>query len=451
MATIMNKGVRAKLTTPRAAIHSIIAPERKKIRAPHLSQLEAEDFRFRTITLNLFPAVCCSISELQELTNFMLDTFRKIVNSDIRYQQKMDNLPPFLALRDVCVKFSAAAIRKEDLIFGQLIDYKCYPYLRITLDNIDVAVFIVRCWCRRLGMAPHEYQVVKAVGPQGKKRFSGDTFPLDKSNPYMFKYLLRDKSVTAVRFGAAAEMINGPVDRNEDFYAIPGVRVSQKFGTQINVYTERNLSNLRRELQESEFERLRIMRSKTHAKAIARLEYDRARRRTIYAAITDSYYGRKRYVTCRKSHYASEVMHASCFDDVPLHNALERSKALAERLRPELVADVVGAEEILNVLQCLESKTQQAAAAVEAAAAAPPAVEAGAVDYYSFKTDNFKSRAQLMRYVGDEISFLKPDASLDDIRAADYSGVDVAKAFKLIAAVGNVSIDPQTKQITIKL
>ena len=92
MATIKNKGKKAKLTPPARAIHSIIVPLRKKNRAPSIAE---QDFANRTITLNLFPNVYCSISELQSTAKGILDLFRNITNNDIRYQQRSNALPSF--------------------------------------------------------------------------------------------------------------------------------------------------------------------------------------------------------------------------------------------------------------------------------------------------------------------------------------------------------------------
>ena len=68
MATIKNKGAKAKLTSPAQTIHSIIVPLRKKNSPPTIA---LQDFQNRTITVNLFPNVYCSVW-LYELT---LDNF----------------------------------------------------------------------------------------------------------------------------------------------------------------------------------------------------------------------------------------------------------------------------------------------------------------------------------------------------------------------------------------
>ena len=454
MATIKNKGIKGQLTSPACAIHSVIAPL-QKIRAPKLT---TQNFQFGTITLHLFPNICCSIWELKEFTQKMVDTFRKIVNSDIRYQQRKSNIPAFLGVRDVCVKFSAAAIRPEDIKFEQLVLYDCYPYLRITIDSIEVAVFIIRCWCRRLGLAPLHYSVVEEVKRNGKKELVANDYYLNKSNPYLFKELVRIKSVQAIKFGAAAEILTYQVDRKKDIWSIPTIRVSQKFGQQINVYTERNMKALAKELQEGQLQRLRVKRSRAHAAAVARLEYNKARRLATAAAITDSYYGRYRYKLSMNCHYYGEAQNARYLDDVQI-STLKRNKKIIERLRPDLMPDIVGAEELYREFRALESEleierskrveAEKALASAPAAPAAPAPVEEEE-HYYSYKTDAFRTRKQLKEYFGSEMSMIKTDNTPEKLQPKDFTGVEVSKAVELISAFAQVEVDPVTKQLSLK-
>ena len=206
MVTIKNKGIGPKLPSPARAITSIIVPFREKNRPP---QLAHQEFANRPITICLYPNYRCSIEELPAVALRLNKIWREITNHDIRYQQKRGNIPSFLGIRDLCVKTSYSGIRLERLTYNDLVNYDCYPYLRITLDSVRVATFIIRNWSARTAQIAHEYSVCEMVNGV----LSSHTFDLYKSNPYYFEQLAKLKNIHSIAFGASAEYKNASASK----------------------------------------------------------------------------------------------------------------------------------------------------------------------------------------------------------------------------------------------
>lgn len=279
MATIKNKNIRlAKLSKARV-ITSIIVPFREKNRAPKLA---AQDFRNSTISLFLFPGVYCSVSELPKTMHKLVEVFRSITNCDIRYQQKQDNLPSFLAVRDCCVRFSSPEVinvRPSD-VNPDVLDEIVWPYLRITIDNVQVAAFIIKSWCARIGAAPHVFEW--CFRKDGK--LFADSCDFFKCTPLYVERLCEDLNIETIQFGKAAKISTLPVDRNSDLYNIPGVRASQKFGTSLSIYSTRKLQRIREAQAKGTLERIRIGRNSRGA--IEAIEWRRAVNKQRYMAMT---------------------------------------------------------------------------------------------------------------------------------------------------------------------
>lgn len=123
MPIVKQKNIKAVTTNNARAITSIIVPLREKNRPP---QQSVQNFRNRTITMFLYPNVFCPISELPKTMHHIIQIWRNILNCNIRYQQKQDNLPSYLGVRDTCVKFSSPDI----------IDFSISPLPDVTQKGI---------------------------------------------------------------------------------------------------------------------------------------------------------------------------------------------------------------------------------------------------------------------------------------------------------------------------
>lgn len=447
MVTIKNKKTRAKLLTPAAAIHSINVPLRKKNRGPTIA---CQDFQNRTISVKLFANVVCSISELPETAAGILDIWRKITNNDIRYQQRCNNLPAFLGVRDLCVSCSSVALNENDVYFGVLADYNCYPYIRLLIDNVQVAVFIIMSWCRRTGQMPLTYSVTFV---NKKEQLRTTSYDLNKSNPYLFEKLIELKDVHSISFGGAAEIYCSPVDRNTDLYNIPGVRVSQKFGHQLNVYAMRHIKEIRAELQKGEFEKLRILRSNEHKKALARLEYNQRRAEYVRSAVGLSWYGHYTYRGMFGNRY--ERCHNKALDIVDSkRQTTKTNEALAAIHAPELLTNIVEArsivEEIDNLSAALKAEHKLR---IEAEAEANNAIEeakrelnkSALIDGHK----RFKNKNQLSEYaIGEALISLEAKQSQE---VKKFTREDITKAIDtLINAAELVDIDAKSGQLVMK-
>lgn len=446
MATIKNKGAKAKLTSPARAIHSIIVPLRKKNRPPTIA---LQDFQNRTITANLFPNVYCSISELPKTARGIANIWRQILNSDIRYQQQQNALPAFLGCRDLCCKFSSVALTEVDVYGGTLANYDVYPYLRLSMDSIHVAVFIIMSWCRRTGQLPRTYDVTYV----NNGKLYSTTYYIEKSNPYLFEKLLQEKHVKSIKFGAAAEIINAPTDRSEDLYNIPGVRVSQKFGHQINVYAQRKIKEYREALQRGELKRLKVMRNAEHNKAIAKLEYNQHKARLQRSAMGFSNYGGYSYHTFVGTRYARAYYRTTHVD--PLELTQKTNEALAAIHAPELLRPIVGAETIIEDIRILEEATrQEQKRRIEVEEELEELKERKKAEFEEAKIvarqTNFRNKTQVRNYALSEASLLKDCERLEK-NCRNVSSQQLTDAIAtIVQASESIEIDRKDGQLIIK-
>lgn len=446
MATIKNKGAKAKLTSPARAIHSIIVPLRKKNRPPTIA---LQDFQNRTITANLFPNVYCSVSELPAAATGIIDIWRKILNSDIRYQQQQNALPAFLGCRDLCCKFSSATLTESDVFGGTLADFDTYPYLRLTMDNIQVAVFIIMSWCRRTGQLPRTYDVTYV----NNGKLYSTTYYIEKSNPYLFEKLMQEKHVESIKFGAAAEIINAPTDRNEDLYNIPGIRVSQKFGHQLNVYAQRKIKEYREALQRGELKRLKVMRSAEHNRTAAKLEYNQHRARLQRSAMGFSNYGGYAYHTFIGTRYARAYYRTT--NVCPEELTEKTNEALAAIHAPELLKPIVGAETIIEDIRILEEATRkEQLRRIEVEEELQELKESRKANVEAAKIKamrtNFRNKTQLRNYALTEASMLR-DCERIEKNCRNVSSQQLTDAITtIIQASESIEIDRKDGQLIIK-
>lgn len=449
MATIKNKHSRAKLASPARAIHSIIVPLRKKNRG---ATIACQDFQNRTISVNLFPNVRCSISELPATASGILDLWRKITNNDIRYQQRQNALPAFLGCRDICVKCSSATLSELDVFEGIIPDFDCFPYIRLTMDNIQVAVFIIMAWCNRTGQMPLEYNVVYVTN--GK--LSTTSHYLNKSNPYLFEKLLELKNVHSIKFGAVAEIVCHAVDRETDLYNIPGVRVSQKFGHQLNVYAMRKVVEVREALQRGEIKRMRNLLSEKHNKAVARLEYNERKAKLRKAGVSLSNYGGYTYYYHVGTRYCRAYNRTTrSIDAVELTH--RTNEALAQIHAPEILKPIVGAEpiiaEVLRLKRVAQEEHKRRLLLEHEVEELQQRKEQQPVEPYKFKAisdKGFRNKTQLKDYVLTEASFIKDSDKLDK-NCRNISPQEITDAVAtLIKSASDIQVDHKDGQLIIK-
>ncbi len=283
MATIKNKKTKLTTKTTTTIIPSIIVPERKKNRPAKRAFVV---FQNRQFFVNLYPNIFCSISELPDVARKLSNLFRSIINSDVRYQMKHDNLPSFIGVRNICTKIHAPS-NTDPYISGDIPDYDCSPYLSLQMDNVQAAVFILRQFCKRSGQMPNQYTAVIKKG----NSISSTVYDTHKSNPFLIETLCRESNIYRIAFGAVADINFTDYDFADDLLPIPYIRVSQKFGTPKSVHTVRKLKKIYELQNAAELERVRRERNK----ALARLEYRQAKAKLTAAHITRAYYGAYTY------------------------------------------------------------------------------------------------------------------------------------------------------------
>lgn len=351
MAIIKKKGYRVVQTNHARAITSIIVPLREKNRDP---QKAIQEFANRTITLYLFAGVYCTISELQKTMHQIVKIWRRILNNDIRYQQKMDNLPSFLGVRDTCVRFSSPDLLGVNDIDpnSKELDEKVYPYLRVTIDNLQVATFILLKWCYHIGLRPHNVSWIR----KNKRQTETEFVDLYKCTPLFIEHLLKsNEDIRIVNFGEAGYITREYVDRNHELYNVPTIRVSQKFGTSLSVYSTRKLQRLRDEQLAGTLERIR---RGDRSKAVHRMEWNRIEAKRRYACVSESnvapwYYSEQYF----QSYYRQrDVAVKRCAK----YDAQKTDEALAKVHAPQLVEKLPDARDILDTIKTLKEIAQHA-------------------------------------------------------------------------------------------
>ena len=271
MPLFKNKDHSNKKATTAATFSSVIVIDGYTLRPVKKASTA---FRNSTIFVSLFTNKNCSFSELFEHASCLSKLWRSIINKDVKYQQQLDNLPSFVGVRHIC--------------FKPLCNDTFEPYLVVELDNLQAAAFVARCWCKRTGQMPREFSIA-CRSSNNRPYVIVDEY--HKSQPLYIELMWeRYKcNIEKLCFGAAVTIEK----KNKAFEAhvipVQGVRCSQSFGVEKNVYTKRKLQKLYESKAAGTLEALRRKRNKCEAK----LEYERARKALIYSHVHRSEYGAK--------------------------------------------------------------------------------------------------------------------------------------------------------------
>lgn len=276
--------------------HSIVGTNPARLRKPRIA---SQSFRFGTIQFTLQPNIVCGLHDLSQVVQLMLSTWRAILNSDVRYQQACGNLPAFLGVRNICVRWSN--VQLSNTAPTSFDDVRCYPYFRVFIDNAQVAAFIIARWCARTGQLPRDYSVVER-SRQGK--YTSYVEAMYKSSPFYVEVLLRNRDVEAVKFGAAAEITKEvrDVDYTTDCIALAGVLCSRKFGCTMSVNAMRSVAARRSAQALASFYDVVLGCAEDRCYATNRWRYNRWVWRD-YSQMRRSYYGGYLYSCGTRSRY----------------------------------------------------------------------------------------------------------------------------------------------------
>lgn len=283
MRTIKNKGSRSTRLSTDEIISSVIVPFREKLRPCKRAKCI---FSNRTFFLSLYPNVNCSISELPTTARRLSDLFRAIINKDAKYEQSKNNLPSFVGIRDI-MSHVVGNVNIEDVKEFEVPMLSAVPYIRVELENIQGAAFILRQWCSRTAQFPTEFVLWYNINGKPSK----EIIRQNKSNPFMLEYYARRKGVEVITFGAVATLSFVEGTQSDDLHAIPSVRVSQSFGKQRNIYTIRAAFRMAERREAAELERCRNERNK----ALQRLQARTIRHKQLASFIGGAPYNRYIY------------------------------------------------------------------------------------------------------------------------------------------------------------
>ena len=300
MPLFKNKDHSNKKATTAAAFSSIIVIDGYTLRPVKRASTA---FRNSTIFVSLFTNKNCSFSELFEYASALSKIWRSIINKDVKYQQQLDNLPSFVGVRHIC--------------FRPLCNETFEPYLVVELDNLQAAAFVARCWCKRTGQMPREFSIA-CRSTNNRPYVIVDEF--HKSQPLYIELMWERYKckLEKLTFGAAVSIEK----QNKTFEAhvipVQGVRCSQSFGKEKNVYTKRKIQKLYESKAAGTLEALRRKRNNCEAK----LEYERAKKALIYSHVHRSEYGAKeifgvgsRYTRARDKYIRVDAKAAAAIAD----------------------------------------------------------------------------------------------------------------------------------------
>lgn len=279
MPNILRSLILAPHNSFAANFNSIVGANSKRLRKVQPAKHNAQ---YGTMCLELLPRIACPITEVAAAIKDMQRVLRSIINCDLRYQQRLGNLPAFKAMRNICVRHS---VFDDEIV--------CYPFVRIFCDNAQVVAFIVSRWAIRTGLLP---KVVSVINRDGE--CYDDVYY--KSNPLALELMLRDSNVEALRFGAAAAINKSVTDEDytRDIYPIAGVAISRPFGNPISVYARRRVRNSYIDAHLSDFIDEVLSIDETKFAKQWRLGYWLRHR---VKRIHRSYYGSYRYANARYS------------------------------------------------------------------------------------------------------------------------------------------------------
>ena len=244
MLTLKSKSKLSVQANPLRSVLSLNVPHRKKVRHPKFAH---NQFYKPTYDVLLYPNVVATISTLPDICRALANIWRSISNRDIFFERKRGNLPTYFGTRYMCVKFcnidaspsllvAAAAAGKNVEYMPQ--DLTCTPYMRIRVDSLQVAAFIVARWCYRTGQHPTNIITLH----QTKKGMVEDVTRTQLCCPFRLETIISNTQPISVALGAAATILCTPQpDKPEDVYNIPFVRSSQNIGE--------NIASLRRKTE----------------------------------------------------------------------------------------------------------------------------------------------------------------------------------------------------------
>lgn len=449
MLTLKRKNKPTKTASPAAKIPSIVVPSRRKNRPP---QLAVQDFRNRPITISLFPNIRCRISELPKTCGSILKIWRRIINEDIRYQQKLANLPSFLGVRNVCVKFSDVHLTATDYYLNDVADEDCYPYLRITIDNYQVGAFILQKWCARIGQAPHQYQIIE----RKEKQLVGYNQDIYKCNPLLLESLCEIPTIVRISFGCAAIIECEYTDPKKDLYNIPSVRVSSKFGKYLNTHSVRNHKKRLAEKVENELLKVRNQ-IKRNLDMEAYIEARKEDIRDRYTALHLSYLGYYTYGTYKSYYSRYDVARRNAIGEYASYSAMRLDQERCKVMLPDDGLKRINAHDIVH-----EFRKQQriAEAAVRQLKAKEEEIEllqaqtaaAPVVEDYEYLEDARRPRnnKQAARVLWDSLSLAPGSKSRHHVKPADVNAAEVNRVADVLAHFSNIEVDYKTKEIRIK-
>lgn len=338
MPLFKNKDHSNKQATTAAAFSSIIVIDGYTLRPVKRASTA---FRNSTIFVSLFTNRNCSFSELFEYASALSKIWRSIINKDVKYQQQLDNLPSFVGVRHIC--------------FRPLCNETFEPYIVVELDNLQAAAFVARSWCKRTGQMPREFSIA-CRSANNKPYVIVEEF--HKSQPLYIELMWERYKckLEKLTFGAAVSIEK----QNKTFEAhvipVQGVRCSQSFGKEKNIYTRRKIQKLYESKAEGTLEALRRKRNKCEAK----LEYERAKKALIYSHVHRSEYGAKeifgvgsRYTRARDKYIRVDAKAAAAIaDGLRLgdikhdHILTDEDVRTAQRLGATLPANYVTIEQL---------------------------------------------------------------------------------------------------------
>ena len=237
MLTLRPKTKPRETTNPLRAVMSVNVPHRKKIRPPKFAH---NDFFRRTFDLCLYPNIVATIADLPEACRSLANIWREISNRDIYYERKIGNLPAYFGTRYMCVEFSEkdlspsllSDIAKEAHNVDYLpANFACYPYLRLRVDSLQVACFILSRWCFRTGQNPTNIAWYRTTRVRNKSRVVEDHERTQLCDPFRVEAIVSEYKPDFVNFGSCARLYCTPQPvQPEHVYNIPFVRSTQNIG-----------------------------------------------------------------------------------------------------------------------------------------------------------------------------------------------------------------------------
>ena len=446
MALIKHKTNKRKSASTAAKIPSIIVPSRNKNRP---AQLAWQDFRNRTICVCLYPNIHCRISELPQTCDTILKIWRSILNEDIRYQHKLSNLPSFLGVRNVCVNFSKAQhVNTLDYLLDNYDNEDCYPYLRLFIDNIQVAAFIVQRWCVRTGCAPHSYSIIEHMGVE----LHSHEIECYKCNPFLIEHLCTNNTVHSIKFGAAATIYCEYVNPRTDLYNIPFVRCSSKFGKKLNTYAVRNAKRRITEKRDEQINKARNL-LKRYTEAAAFLDARKESLHNNVAPVHRSYLGGFTYGRYKqhKQRYNTARFHAvgiyANWSAEDLDDQIAKQVLPNDALRvPQPDEFIEAHKELSRIAHAAVQNQKQLELDLECAR---DALKENA-NIYPTSSKRPRNNKQVKDAIFTSLSMAVGSPAAEKIKPTDVEASQVNAVADILAHFANIEIDYKTRQIKMK-